>query len=256
MPFDLVKFLSLWIYPLGTAVMLGLFGLWMVAVDRKRLGVGSLVLGLAWLWFWSMPVASDWAVGWLEDEWTFETAESYPRADAIVVLGGALNTGLGGWPYPDASDAVDRYWHAARLYKAGRAPVIILSGGRDPARPEGWTEAEAGAMFLADLGVPPGALILEEEARTTRDNVVLIDALMRQQGIDSFLLVTSALHMRRSVDTFRAYGLDPMPAPVDFTAVDNPVFTIRRILPSAEALWDSTRVIHEVVGGWWYSVQN
>ena len=252
---ELIKFLSLWVYPLGTAVGLMLLGLLMFWLRRVRGGVWCVALGLGWLWFWSMPLVGDQAVRWLERDWVYLSAEAYPTADAIVVLGGAFGEGLERWPYPDAGSSVDRYWHAARLFRAGRAPVIVLSGAHHPDRLDRWSEAEAGALFLQDLGVPASALLLDNEARTTRENVVFIERILRDRQLDSFLLVTSALHMKRSLAAFEAMNLSPIPTPTDFSVVREPVFSIRRILPSAEALQNSTDAIHEVVGGWWYSLR-
>jgi uncharacterized SAM-binding protein YcdF (DUF218 family) len=250
--YDLVKFLSLWIYPLGTAVLLWFAGLLLVLVGRKKFGVGALSVGFAWLWIWSMPAVADRAVRLLESDWTFEAAEAYPEADAIVILGGAFSSGLGEWPYPDAGGGVDRYWHGARLYHAGRAPVLVLSGGRNLKRPESWSEAESGAMFLTDLGVPESAMLIDTQARTTRENVINIAALLEARGFESFLLVTSARHMRRSVAAFQAEGLAPIAAPADFGAMEDPVFSLRRFMPNAAALSKSTGAMHEWVGLWFY----
>lgn len=250
--YDLVKFFSVWVYPLGLGiVLLALAGL-LLARGRRRAGLWLLPAGIAWIWFWSMPITAGWVMGALESDWDYRPAGDAPRADAIVVLGGAFNSGQGEWPYPDAGGGVDRYWHAARLFRAGKAPVIILSGGRNPARPESLSEAESGALLLGDLGVPADALIVESQARTTRDNVTLIGDIIDRRGIESFLLVTSARHMTRSVAAFRVEGLEPIAVPTDFTVVRNPAFSIRHYLPSASALARSSEAVHEIVGRWFY----
>ena len=254
MSYALIKFVSLWVYPLGSAILLWALGLVLLAIRRRRAGATALLLGFAWLWLWSMPVVADRTVGFLERGWTYQKAESFPRADAIVVLGGAFSSGQGEWPYPDAGGGVDRYWHGARLYHAGRAPVVILSGSRNPKRPDSWSEAESGALFLADLGVPASAIIIDSEARTTRGNVVHIGEILRERGFDDFLLVTTARHMRRSLAAFESSGFDPIPAPTDFSTVADPAFSVRRYMPNASALSRSTSAIHEIVGAWFYRV--
>ena len=143
---------------------------------------------------------------------------------------------------------------AARLFRAGKAPVVILSGGRNPARPESLSEAESGALLLGDLGLPREALIVESQARTTRDNVIRISDIIHQRRIGSFLLVTSARHMTRSVAAFRAEGLEPISVPTDFTVVRDPAFSIRHYLPSASALARSSKAVHEIAGFWFYRV--
>ena len=100
--------------------------------------------------------------------------------------------------------------------------------------------------------MPDSALLLEERALTTRQNAVHVQDLLDAQGIDSFLLVTSALHMRRSEASFRALGLDPLPMATDFEVRPSPARGWRRWRPSASALAGSTRAWHEHVGYWQY----
>jgi uncharacterized SAM-binding protein YcdF (DUF218 family) len=65
------------------------------------------------------------------------------------------------------------------------------------------------------------------------------------------LLVTSALHMPRALATFRALGVDTIPAPTDFEAVPQPFHPLRW-LPDAETLAASTQAIKEYLGLWVY----
>lgn len=241
-------------YPLGLGLVLGLVGLVLLALRRRRPGAGLLGLALAWLWVWSMPVFSDWLTLSLEGRYPHWSADEAPQAQAIVVMGGAFSHQQG-WPYPDISSSGDRYWQAARLYHADRAPLVFLSGGRMPGRGPGLTDAAAGGLFLADLGVPASAIVLEERALTTRGNAVHMAGLLEAGGIERFLLVTSAMHMRRAEAAFRAVGLEPVPVATDFQ-VRVPIRRHwRRWLPSASALAGSTRAVHEYVGFWVYRLR-
>lgn len=234
-------------YPLGSGLALGLFGLVLLALRRRASGTTALTVTLAWIWLWSTPVFSDWLRLSLEGRYPMLSAEQAPQASAIVVLGGAFSHRQE-WPYPNMSSNADRYWHGARLYHAGRAPLVILSGGRMPGRGPGLTDAGAGALFLADLGVPAEAIVIEERALTTRGNAVEVAEVLRDRGIDDFLLVTSALHMRRSEAAFRAVGLDPIPVAADFQVATPVRRDLRRWLPNASSLANASRAAHEQVG--------
>ena len=248
---ELRKLLSGLVYPLGTSALLlgiGIFAFFLLR--RRRTGITLAFTALIWLWIWSTPVVSDLARSLLEERWDQVTAEDTSSAGAIAVLGGAFSHDEK-QIYPNASAAVDRYWHAARLFKAGKAKKVIISGGRSPGRGPGMTEAAAGRLFLIDLGVPDEFIVLEQQSLTTRGNAVHVAELLNQYDLESVLLVTSALHMRRSMAAFQAVGLDPVPAATDFEVSSNGL-SVRDFLPSAAALAGSTRAVHEWVGYWVY----
>jgi len=173
--------------------------------------------------------------------------KAVPSADAIVVLGGAVGALSVGFPDANLYSAADRVWHAARLYKADKAPWVVLSGGADLTLVQE-SEAKAMAGFIEDLGVPSSALILEEESRTTSDNATMVAALLKKRNITPhILLVTSALHMERAKRLFENQGLQVEAIATDHEAMVRPVGTLA-YLPDAEALSNSARSLKELAG--------
>jgi uncharacterized SAM-binding protein YcdF (DUF218 family) len=253
--FELVKTASIFVYPLGFFMLLALAALGLLVAGRRRAGLATLSAGIVLLWIAAMPAVGNLAMWQLEKHWPDRPVAELPEADAIVVLGGAFSSGNGHYTYPSASGSVDRYWHAARLFRAGKAPLIVLSGGRQPHLTAGATEAEAGAQFLADMGVQSTALILDNEALTTWENAANVGAIAKARGFESLLIVTSASHMRRSMDTFRGIDAELIPAPTDFNATPDRPLRLRHFLPSAGALDATTRAVHEVVGRWFYRLK-
>lgn len=241
------KFVTLLISPLGTTLLLG--GLALLAALRRqsRWSLGLGLAALVWLWLWSMPVASLWLRAQIEQQHPARSVQELPMAQAIVVLGGGVSP-----PQPERREAnlgsaADRLWFAARLYHAGKAPLLVLSGGRPLMSLI--SEAEAMRSVMQDFGVPTAATLLESASRNTRENAALTAALLRQRGIDHILLVTSALHMERARRHFVAEGLRVVPAPTDFEAVPE-VEGVLRFLPDAEVLFGSARAFKEIVGTW------
>ncbi|WP_187265828.1 YdcF family protein [Alkalisalibacterium limincola] len=253
--YEFVKSISLIFYPLGLGLSLAGVALALWHLGRQRPGAVALGAAILVLWVFSMPAVADRMMAALERGWSDVPVESLPEADAVLVLGGAFGTGNGQFLYPSAGGAVDRYWHGARIYHAGRAPQVILSGGRQPHRTGGLTEAEAGAMFLADMGVPREAMILEARAQTTRGHVEELAPLLAEHGISSLLVVTSAAHMRRSIATLSALEVTLVPVATGFSVSDEPEFRLRRLLPSADALSRSTRAMHEHIGLAYYRIR-
>ena len=233
------------IAPLGTALALGALALGLGLAGRRRAAWGLGLLALLWAGVWSMPVASEWVQAQIEAPYPPLAMDQVPQAGALVVLGGAMTPHTARRPYADLSSTADRVWHAARLFHAGKAPLLVLSGGGGDA-PSAVPEAEAMRLFLHDLGVPDSALLLESHSGNTRQNASLTAALLAQRGVTRVLLVTSAMHMARASAHFEAAGLAVVPVATDHESLSPPSGS--RYLPSAKALDDSGRAMKEWVG--------
>lgn len=214
-----------------------------------RSSMALAALALIWLWAWAMPMLSHWLGSSIEQQYPHVSIAATPAAQALVVLGGGISPPSGGNSEVDLGSAADRVWYAARLFHGGKAPMLILSGGYDPKR-HAYSEARAMAAFLADLGVPAQAMVLEEQSRNTRQNAAYSAALLKARGIDRILLVTSAMHMPRAYALFAAQGLLVIPAPTDFENSQAPPPGVLAWLPDALALDTSGRAMKEVVGKW------
>jgi uncharacterized SAM-binding protein YcdF (DUF218 family) len=243
------KLVAALISPLGTALLLGLSG-WLLAAGgkatRRRWGRGLVAAALGWLTLWSLPVASDALRGAIEAQAGPRTVDAVGAAPVTVVLGGGVaGPRLPQRPYPDLNAAGDRLWHAARLYHAGKAPRLLLSGG--VTRTGDGSEAEAMRRFLVEMGVPAAAIVLESGSQNTAGNAALTAQMLKAQGVDSIVLVTSALHMPRARRLFDQAGLKVQAAPTDFEIIDMP-FDLLRVVPDAGALDGSSRAFKELLG--------
>lgn len=247
--------------PLSLGIILVALGL--ILVLRKKVRIALWVLGtaLVWFWVWSMPVVGRWLCLPLEEDYPVMLAEEMPKADAIVLMGGGI-WGSTNYPYAMLKDGADRAWHAARLWKAGKAPIIIPSN----------IGAELGDVkLLVDLGVPRDAVILENKAVNTEENAKFVREILNRvtsfaeatevkEHVDGWrpkvLLVTSACHMKRSLFMFKKYApeVECIPAATDYQALpwkDMP-FRFRSLLPSIDALSRNNSFIHEYIGYYGY----
>ena len=110
------------------------------------------------------------------------------KADAVVVLGG------------DACGT--RIETAARLVRAGFAPVVLISGAPGV---YGTNEADLAIPYIVRQGYPAEWFVaLRNEAMSTHEeSFLLLDELRRRQ-VHSLILVTSDYHTARAARTFRA----------------------------------------------------
>lgn len=250
--YALSKLVIALVSPLGTCFALVIIGLLLVRRWRRS-GRALMAIGALWLLLWSLPYPSFWLCRSLEAQTPQRLAADYPKADAIILLGGGMTGVRAGWiDRPEATNAADRVWFAALLYKASRAPWIIVSAGGDPK--DGRIEADAMATLLVDLGVPRSALLLDTQSLNTWQNAVYSQDLMRAHHLANALLVTSALHMPRAFAAFRKRGVEVTPAPADFDGPPTGAWP-QRWLPNADALQKSSNAIKEYVGRWGYELR-
>lgn len=121
-------------------------------------------------------------------------------ADAIVVLGAAQYDGR---PSPQLAARLD---HVVTLWRAGVAPLVVVTGGNRPG--DRFTEAEASARYLEDAGIPAEAVIEVGAGTTTHESIVVAAPVMAGRGIESVALVTDPYHALRSRLIVEAEGFD------------------------------------------------
>ena len=210
---------------------------------RKLVLVGAFV----WLWIWSCGIIRYVIAIPLEREWPIVAAEDQQNADAIVLLGGGISRQQEGFPTPDLKQGSDRAWYAAKLYKAGKAPIVV---------PSNMCAERCDNVLLMDLGVPDSAIKLESAARNTEENAKFVQQLLGKGK--KILLVTSAWHMRRAVLMFEKYAPDLtiVPAATDYEALSGcaPSISIREFMPDPNTLASNIAMFKEVVGYWGYKL--
>ncbi|MEC4804588.1 MAG: YdcF family protein [Jaaginema sp. PMC 1080.18] len=256
----LSKILPLFIYPLGLACVLLVIALglgW-----RKSRWQWLPVLGaLLVLLIASNPGVSTRLARSLE--WRYLPDGELPQAEAIVLLGGATRPADPPRSMVEVTEAGDRVFYAAKLYKDGKAPLILVTGGRVHWLGGGTPEATDIAGLLEFMGIPSEAIIQEPEALNTYQNAVNTRKILSKRGIKKILLVTSALHIPRSQAIFQRQNFEVIPAPTDFflarrdleSRQESSQSILYNLFPDLEALNITTKAIKEYMGIWVYSLR-
>jgi uncharacterized SAM-binding protein YcdF (DUF218 family) len=251
----LSKLLPLFFYPLGLACVLMLIALGMLLWKLpRRLAMIPIFIALAVLLISSNGWVSNGLVRSLE--YQHLPSGELPKADAIVVLGGGTKPAFPPRPWIDLSEEGDRVVYGAKLYREGKAPRIILAGGRIDWWGGGPPESADMAEIVEAMGVPKSAILQDPDSLTTYENAVNVKKIMDSQGIRRILLVTSAMHMPRSLLIFQKQGIDAIPAPVDFLTTDRELQAMQNslqsialnLVPEADRLKETTRALKEYLG--------
>lgn len=240
--FYLNKFIGFVISPLGIAMFGGFVTLVCARLKRQRMSKWIGCLTVAWLWFWMTPLMT-WVVGVsLEREFLVDgrvpAVETFPEADAIVLLGGSMGIETNLSSCAEMWTSADRVWQAARLYKAGKAPIVIATGKG---------AIDTTLPLLKDFGLP-GGIVSFHDARNTEEEAKLVERM----GYKKILLVTSAWHMKRARLMFEKYApsVEVVCAPADFenSIVAARPFSFSDFLPDPGVFMGNSVALHEWVG--------
>ncbi len=248
MSFFLSKFLPLFIYPVGLVIVLLIFALISLIRLHRRSAIIAVSAAIVILYMSSMPLLSGAIIRSLE--YQNLPFQNLPSSEAIVVLGGGTLAQIPPRPWVEVSDAGDRILYGSRLWLQKKAPLLILSGGRSSLLGEGGrAEAEDMAEIAVALGVEKAAIAQDPNSLNTYENAVNVKKILQKLNLNKILLVTSAIHMPRSLAIFRKLGIEAIAAPTDFNVVENSQPpNIFKFLPDADALKNTTNALKEYVG--------
>ncbi|TAG12058.1 MAG: YdcF family protein [Oscillatoriales cyanobacterium] len=215
----LSKLLPLFIYPLGFSCLLmmaALIVLWKHPKWAAAPMAGALIILLLG------------SSGWVSKslvrslEWQNLPTAEFPQAEAIIVLGGGVKAGLAPRPWVELGD-----------------------------------ESADMAEIAQTMGIPASAILQDPDSHNTYQNAVNVRQILDAKNIKKpVLLVTSAMHMTRSLLIFQRQGIKVIPAPTDFQITQQDIATSQSnglafaldLLPDTYYLHQSTKALKEYIG--------
>lgn len=245
--FFLKKILGTLLMPLNIVVILLLLSIYLYKKKHKY-SFHCLVTSTTLLILFSLPIVSKSLMAPLENNFTaYSTIKK--KIDYIIVLGGYH---LSNEELPAtielASYSLERLVEAIRIANLHPEATIIMSGGKAD-NPESNADKMKEAAIL--LGMKEARIITESRPRDTQEEAKLIAPIVKNK---TTILVTNADHMLRSVNYFKAQGIDVVPAPASFWVKGNDKndhFEVYSITPSSRALHQTTTFWYEVLGLSW-----
>ena len=231
---------------LGTALLLCLIR------RLPRLRRALAVVAVALLWVLSTGAVSS-ALSRVLESRHLRPPDLSRAPGAIVMLTGLTRHVSDSPSRYELTESSDRFVETVRLARKYPRARVVLSGGiASLRRGEGEPESRVLARLARQLGVSGARLLVEDRSRNTHENAVETKRLLDEKRVRGrLLLVTSALHMPRSVACFERVGLKVTPWPVDYQTGG---YNLGAFLPSTSGLQRSRVVLHELVGGLVYSL--
>ena len=239
------KLLPIIALPLGFCITLILLALlfkkrWLAFVAVLILLIGSL------------PIVGDSMLKTLEDRFPKLEVEDCPSADAIVVLSGILHKSRSKSGALEWAEGVDRFEQGILLMKAGKAPLLIFTGGRLPWGNQQLTEGQELQREAVMRGVPAASILVTEEVANTADEAKAVRKIAEERKLKRIILVTTAYHMPRAEYLFRTRGVPVIPFPTDYYTRYNEPLTLLDFLPQAGALGNTEVTLRESYGRLYY----
>jgi uncharacterized SAM-binding protein YcdF (DUF218 family) len=222
--------------PLNAAILLLLVGFVLRVLAWRRLSVAAVATATAVLTLATWTSLGAILLTPLEDRYT-RPDPAPERVDGIVMLGGGFEGGInlarGGY---ELNSAGDRYVETAILARRYPEARVVVTGGTGTLVLEGEGDGDTAPRLLEALGVARERMILENESRDTFENAVFTRRLVAPEPGETWLLVTSAFHMPRSMALFRRADFAVVAWPVDYRTsgregvglfTDNPIDSLQ-----------------------------
>lgn len=177
-----------------------------------------------------------------------------PDAEAIVVLSGHVQSVGEVFTKPTLGlNTLDRCALAGTLHREAPDRLILVSGGRIVGDDQPSAASMMRDYFVAN-GISEKNIVLEERSRNTYENGVECARLLRDRGIRRIVLVTTAMHMTRSIGVFHKQGIEVIPRPCGFMATGYRV-NWRDILPDGFCAHQIHWIAHEWIGIAYYRLR-
>lgn len=248
------KLLPLLVLPTGLLILL----LALALLTQRR---WPIWLALSLFWLGSTPWVSNHLVRWSEAGAVRHVATRMPKAQAIVVLSEGRTLAPGPAGTSEWNDG-DRFWGGIELYRAGKAPWLVFTGGWVPWQAELAPEGEVLKDWARSQGVPGSAIQITGKVTNTAEEAAAVAAMLPKLSSivgskpKTILLVTSAFHMPRAQRLFEQAGLEVLPYPVDFKARTDQPFEAMDLLPKAEAWHRTETAWRELLGRAYYTMRS
>ena len=240
---ELKPYLTALVMP-PTLPLLVVFAGLVLARRKRRFGQAMAWLGALSLWVLSANVPAVWLHNTLIPSYpsAHQAALQQAQVQAIVILGGGVETGLPDGVAQLKRSALDRLRHGAELSRASGLPIMATGGVGWGAKTTSESEAQVTARVASEAF---GLQVRWQEAssRDTHENAHNAYQMLSAQGIKRIALVTHSWHMTRSIKAFEQAGFVVTPAPMGHPVSNHT--NLLEWLPSSGGLENSHAVLRE-----------
>jgi len=246
--FALSKIIDFILLPISWIFILMLFAFFSKNARRRKIALGANFLLL-------LMLSNESFVNYFQKKYEAKEVhlakyQTYPWA--VILSGGMVKGGLQNQNEIHVGETADRFIQPILLYKQGHIKKILISGGNTSMgklRIDQTEETKKTKELMVAMGVKAEDIFLETQARNTYENATYsAQKLIKYMQKDSVLLITSAMHMPRSVACFEKIGFKVKAYPTDFKKKDTEQGILSVLFPTAKNFDTISNLIREMAG--------
>ncbi len=210
----------LWIFVQPSNFLLLIAGASAVLMFTRWARPGRILLAtiIGFFVFTAITPLGDWMLYPLEKR--FPVPGELGEVDGIIVLSGAFNAVNSAYRgAPVLNQYAGRFTKFIELARQYPHAKLLFSGGAVIPLHNGITESDIGRWFFTEQGLDAQRILFENKSRNTHENVIFSKQLAQPARREHWVLVTSAVHMPRSVGLFRKNGWDVTPYPAGYATM-------------------------------------
>ncbi len=131
------------------------------------------------------------------------------KCDTAIILGAATFNGEVSPVYRE------RIHHGIWLYENGYVDYLIMTGGVGNGNET--SDAYVAKQYAISKGIPEEAIFIEEQSTITEENLENAKAIMAENSLDTAIIVSDPLHMKRAMTMAKDYGISAYSSPTPTT---------------------------------------
>lgn len=137
--------------------------------------------------------------------WNYGKEDEKAQSDVAIVLGAAV------WDGEVSPVYRERINHAIALYEDGFVDYIILTGGFGEGSYK--SDSQVAKEYALSQGVPEERILIEEKSTITEENLEFSKEVMEENDLETAIIVSDPLHMKRSMLMAEDYNINALSSP-------------------------------------------
>jgi uncharacterized SAM-binding protein YcdF (DUF218 family) len=224
-------------------ILILLILMWISHSKKTKKRVLILILFIALL-FSNFFLYSKVVLAWQPEPVTLAPGKTYTVG---ILLGGMAGFDPQGRGY--FNESADRFIEAQKLYRQGFIKKILISGGSALLIGTEPKEADFLKDQLIANGVAVTDILVENNSRNTYENAIFSKRILDSMQLKGpYVLITSAIHLPRSIKVFTKAGLPVVPYPSDYRGIESHYSLKDILIPDLSLFKNWSNLLKEMIG--------